>query len=272
MKEGSAKEALPGVWMNPATGCAHFAVSDTGDLIYVPGGRVTQRDDFVLVDRSGTPQLINLPDVANENRLMTSPSVSPDGSRIAVHMATANDDIYIYEFSNGSLTRASIEDGDQRSPIWSHDGAQLAYASESGPISQILLRNVSGSRMPEPLFKGESYRYPRSFRPDGKTLAFIEQNPKTRGDIWTGTLRGTAEPFLITMHSEYYPAFSSDGKWLERVNYVETRFHSMIDRGGGRLNRRPPSKSSKPVSIPQSLGRGPGPRAGLRAMSRNWNC
>jgi len=245
IEEGSVKEVLTGVWMNPSTGCAHLAISETGDLVYVPGSRIIERDDFVLVDRNGTQQPVNLPNVENESRLMTSPNVSPDGLRIAVHMSTANDDIYVYEFSNGSLTRASSEDGDQRSPVWSHDGTQLAYTSEPGPIFQMLLKNISGGSASEPLFRSEFMRYPRSFRPDEKTLAFVENNPKTKGDIWIGTLKGEAKPFLNTVHSEYYPAFSSDGKWLAYqsdktgqmkvyiTDYPDKRDEKLISPDGG---------------------------------------
>ena len=214
--EGNAVPVLEGILMKPTAGYTSCAVSNTGDLVYVPGTMMKGRDSLILVDRNGKQQLIDLPKGENESHYITSPNVSPDGLRCAIHMPKANDDIHVYDFSSGTLTRVTFEYGDERSPVWTPDGTQLAYTSEPGPIYQMLLKSDSGNSPPEPVFGSEYPRYPYSFSPDGKVLAFVENHPKTGWDIWTGTITGErkAKPFLQTGHLESCPAFSPDGKWM----------------------------------------------------------
>jgi serine/threonine-protein kinase len=212
----SAVPVLEGILMNTSTGSPQFTVSNMGDLLYIPGTMIIERDGLVLIDRNGTQEVIDPPGDKNEDRVMSSPNVSPDGSRIAVHMATANDDIHVYDFSRGSLARVTFEDGSEITPVWTPDGTKLAYTSEPGPVSQMFLKSINGSTPPEPIFGGKYPRYPFSFSPDGKRLAFVEIHPKTGWDIWVGTISGKEEskPFLQTEHSESSPAFSPDGQWM----------------------------------------------------------
>src|SRR5262249_4792298 len=64
------------------TGVAHFSISDTGSLIYIPGPVAGSPGGFqvplVLIDRTGTAKTIPLPPGPYR-----SPRVSPDGKRIA---------------------------------------------------------------------------------------------------------------------------------------------------------------------------------------------
>src|SRR6266852_1536527 len=62
------------------TGTAHFSVSSTGSLVFVPGPASTSSalSDLALVDRNGTVQPLKLSPGAYEY-----PRLSPDGKRIA---------------------------------------------------------------------------------------------------------------------------------------------------------------------------------------------
>jgi serine/threonine-protein kinase len=64
---------------------------------------------------------------------------------------------------------------------------------------------------------------PRSFSPDGRHLAFHEQNAGTGFDILIAAFDtsdsdhpklGKPEPFLNTAFTETHPAFSPDGRWI----------------------------------------------------------
>ena len=68
---------------------------------------------------------------------------------------------------------------------------------------------------------------PYSFSPDGKWLAFSQQNPDTGFDLWTlpldagdpeHPLAGKPELFLRTSFDEVEPAFSPDGRWIAYVS------------------------------------------------------
>jgi Tol biopolymer transport system component len=170
-------------------------------------------------------------------------------------MPKANDDIHIYDFSRGSLSRATFEDGDEFSPVWTPDGTKLAYTSEPGPVSQMFLKSINGSSPPESIFGGKYPRCPFSFSPDGKSLALVEIHPKTGWDIWTGTISGKedARPFLQTEHSESSPAFSPDGQWMAYqadksgqmqvyvTSYPDGRDETQVSLDGGTEPRWGPS-------------------------------
>ena len=241
------RPVLNGVLMNPNTGSAHFAGSDPGDLVYVPGSMIRGRDSLVLVDRNGKQQSINLPRGESESHIIDSPSVSPDGLRIAVHMAKANDDIHVYDFSSGALTRMTYEGGDESSPLWTPDGRWLAYTSAPGPVLHLVLKRVDGSSQSEPIFGSDHPRYACSFSPEGNLLAFVESHPKTKLDIWTGPItgEGTPKPFLKTEYSESSPGFSPDGKWVAYqsdksgrmqvyvTSYPEAKDEKQVSQDGG---------------------------------------
>jgi serine/threonine-protein kinase len=66
-----------------------------------------------------------------------------------------------------------------------------------------------------------------SFSPDGKRVAFSEQNAETGSDLWTLPLdtsdpehphAGKPEPFLRTPFAKRNPSFSPDGRWISYVS------------------------------------------------------
>jgi len=68
------------------TGVAHFSVSDTGSLIFIPGPVASTSvapGALALIDRNGDVESLNLPPGAYD-----SPRMSPDGR----HVAYATDD------------------------------------------------------------------------------------------------------------------------------------------------------------------------------------
>jgi len=239
-----AVEVLDGIKMYPMSAVAEFAISDIGDLLYIQGGMVKGRDSFVLFDLNGNKEIISPPRSENESHIMQSLRFSPDGLQIAVAMAKANDDIHIYDRVNKTLTRCTFEKGDEQVPVWvPPEGKRLVYASLSGQNARMYIKDLDRSGSPEPIFHDNNPRYPSSITPDGKVLAFVENNPKTRWDIWTGPIgnAGQAKPFLNSEHSEGFPAFSPDGQWIAYQS----------DKSGQRqvyLARFPDGSNEKPVS------------------------
>jgi serine/threonine-protein kinase len=212
----NAVQVLEGISMYPDSGKAEIAFSNTGHLVYVPGTMVKGSDSLVLIDRDGKENPIDLPSGKDESHILVQNRLSPDGNRLAVMLSMANNDIYIYDFADRTLARETFESGDEATPVWAPDGKHLAYTSQPGSSFQIFLKNTVGSGNPKPIFSSENARYPNSFTPDGKVLAFVEDNPKTGSDIWTGPVEGDGQPkpFLQTKYEERNPAFSPDGQWI----------------------------------------------------------
>lgn len=212
---GAAVPVLDGVSMSPLTGRTEFAVSDTGDLFYVAGAMQSGKEQLALIDRAGRVDVVAFGTGA-EAAFMTSPRFSPDGTRVAVCVHKANDDIHVYNLVSETMARATFEGGDERSPVWMNDSARLVYTSEPGMAFKMLVKDVDAGAASTAMFPSANPRYASSVSPDGRVLAFEENNPSTGWDIWTGPVDGAAEarPFLNTRYSESFPTFSPDGKWI----------------------------------------------------------
>src|SRR4029077_21048643 len=86
-----------------SNGTAHFSVSGTGSLVFVPGPASTSSalSDLALVDRNGAVQPLKLPPGAYEY-----PRLSPDGKRIAVGSDDGKDaSVWIYAGEGASAPR-----------------------------------------------------------------------------------------------------------------------------------------------------------------------
>ena len=73
---GLESSIFDGLYSSPSVGAAHFATSDTGTLVYVPGNTESQ---LVWVERDGRTTVI-----PEEPRPYWYPRVSPNGSSLAV--------------------------------------------------------------------------------------------------------------------------------------------------------------------------------------------
>jgi eukaryotic-like serine/threonine-protein kinase len=76
-----------------------------------------------------------------------------------------------------------------------------------------------------------------SWRPDGKVLAFRQDNPGTNSDIMTlpiegneksGWKPGEPKPFVNSAFNEYSPAFSPDGRWLAYMSNESGSYEAYV--------------------------------------------
>ena len=191
-------------------GQTQFSVSESGSLVYIPGG-LGQRT-LVWVDRQGAVEPLAAP-----LRIYDDPHLSPDGQRLAVQIGpeSGNSDIWIYHIPRGTLARLTFERGNM--PRWMPDGKRLAFGSRrAGGPANLFWKPADGSGPAEQLTESERVHLPSSWSPDGQVLAFEESHPTTGMDIWVLPLQGERKPrpFLQTQFGERAPVFSPDGHWL----------------------------------------------------------
>lgn len=185
-----------------------FEVSANGTLVYQPRVSSSTGSRLASVDRKG-----NLRPITDDHALPADFSLSPDGKQVAARVIAVNDDVWIYEVADGTATRLTFEPGDEVFPQWTPDGRRIAFGTR---IGRMFWKAADGTQPREEFPRGEFPRFPSSFSPDGKTLAFVEVHPSTRNDIWLMPLDGDrkAQPFLSTDADEKGPKFSPDGRWL----------------------------------------------------------
>ncbi|HEY4642647.1 MAG TPA: protein kinase [Thermoanaerobaculia bacterium] len=174
----------------------------------------TSRGRLVLTDRSGKSKVIDDQNLFDELSLAFSTS----GKRAAVTVlerATGLGDIWIYDLERGGRDRFTSEPGLSLTPVWSPDDRSIAYAwAAVGSLPHVVRRSLSSSAI-ETLTPAGRFQFPGSYSPDGQTLFFSSEDPKTRGDIFRLDMRTKkAEPVLNSAFSEWQPEVSPDGKWL----------------------------------------------------------
>jgi len=217
---GQSAPILEGVATGPGVGGAQFSFSDTGNLVYVAGVTGFQNVSIYWMDREGkfTP-LRETP--AN----YFNPTFSPDGKRLALEIFDGKRrDIWVCDWERDTLTRLTFAGQRNSNPAWTSDGQRIVYSSqEKGGMSNLWWIRADGAGDAQRLAEWKGSQFPTSWRPDGKVLAFYQENPGTSYDVMTlpmegdeksGWKPGEPKPFANGPFNELAPTFSPDGRWL----------------------------------------------------------
>jgi len=194
-------------------GAAQFAVSANGTLAYVAGGMAASARRLLAVDERAAVTPLAAP-----ARAYSAPRMSPDGRQIAVTIAGAVEDVWIFEIASGQLHQLT-SDSVNRSPIWNPDGQRVTFSSNrAGPLN-LFEAPVNGSATAERLNVSDNLQFPGSWSADGSVLAFVEHHPVTGRDIWTLRREGRqTAPVVVSPYDDTAPALSPDGRWLAYVS------------------------------------------------------
>jgi serine/threonine-protein kinase len=217
---GHPTPILEGVVTAPIFAGAQFSFSDTGNLEYVAGGARSRNVSIYWMDREGkfTPLRETPGDYIN-------PEFSPDGKRLALDINEGKRrDIWVYEWERDTPTRLTFAGEANGAPVWTPDGQRIVYSSqEKGGVFNLWWIRADGAGDAQRLTESKTPQFAGSWRPDGKVLAFFQQNPSTGNDVMTlaiegdeksGWKPGEPKPFVNSAFDERGPAFSPDGRWL----------------------------------------------------------
>jgi serine/threonine-protein kinase len=197
-------------------GAALFAVSETGTLIYEDGAGSTNENRTLLwVDRGGREEPIGAPP-----QEYFYPRLSPDGARAAIQVgAGARSDILVWDFAGQTPQRLILGDDSYADPVWTPDGARIAYGAASGGL---LWKASNNTGMPELLADlgegrtGARRPSPYFFTPDGSALVVRDQaSPATRDDLVMLSLEG--DSVVWRLEGPFYErnaALSPNGRWM----------------------------------------------------------
>ena len=205
------------------------AANDLGMPVWVPDGTrimFTEGGRIYVVEADGS-RLQSLFSRRYEDNFDAdlSPSVSPDGTRVAFFTSRhkmgwfGGDRIYeigISALDGSDYQRLTNSEGGDRNPVWSPDGSWLAFVSvRADPRGSwglfVMSADGSNSRfVTEPAL--HLTKDPPVWSPDGRRLAFLateseQENPKTA--LYTVAVDGSE---LRKIHeTDVQPAWSPDG-------------------------------------------------------------
>lgn len=212
----SQRLSLTGTSSPVEEGVRFYSVSDTGTLVFVPAASALPMERLVWVSRNGSEQILPAPPHSYRQ-----PRISPDGRQIAIGITEQEGQIWRYDLSRDTLSRFTFQGTNNLVPFWTPDGKRIVFTSNKEGQRNLFWQFADGSGGLERLATSESLQIPASWSPDGRLLAFAEQNAQTGYDIWVLRLGDRkAQPFLKTSFNENAPQFSrtDSGLPMPRMN------------------------------------------------------
>ncbi|MBI4475517.1 MAG: PD40 domain-containing protein [Acidobacteria bacterium] len=189
-----------------------FSVAGNGSIAYRAGE--VERRQMTWFNRSGN-KLGVVGDV--DINTLVGLDLSPDGRLAAVTRTVQNNvDVWLYDVLRGGATRFTFDTANDSTPMWSFDGAQVAFISNRKGIYDIYLKPASGTGDEQLLVESPYVKAPMSWSPDSKFFFFASVDPRTGWDIWVLPLDGDrkATPFATTAFEERNGQLSPDARWL----------------------------------------------------------
>jgi serine/threonine-protein kinase len=222
---GTPVPVIPAVVTTPF-GAAAAAVAGDGTLAYVSGaGGMGAQRTLVWVDRQGRETPIPAPP-----HPYVYPQLSPDGTRVAVNAQDQENDIWIWNFSRTTLTRATSDPSFDGYPVWTPDGGRLVFASARAGSVNLYLQAADGTGSATRLTESANQQFPTAITTDGTRVVFNELTPSRQRDLRLLTLTPTprVEPLLETRFDERGGIVSPDGRWLAYESNSAGRFEIYV--------------------------------------------
>ena len=191
-----------------------LSVSAAGPFIYRAG--IASQHQFVWFDRSGK-ETGRVSEPTGAAAGSTSPSLSPDGRRVALTRTVArNTDVWILDLERSLFSRFTFDAAVDAWPVWSPDGATIAFNSNRSGVYDLYQKSATGVGSDELLLATPQNKGPVDWSPDGRFLLYRSPGATTGFDLWALPMFGDRKPFVVvqTNFEERDGQFSPDGKWI----------------------------------------------------------
>ena len=181
---------------------------------------VSARRQFVWHDRAGNRiGAIGEPDealAATERGWQ----ISPDGSVVVASRITSNNlDLWLIDVARGIPRRFVSDPASDTTPLWSPDGARLAFGSSrlhGSVVHDLFVKPIGGADRETVLLESAENKMPLDWSRDGRFIVYHVLSAKTASDLWVLPLDGKTKPYAFkqTPSNEIDAKFSPDGHWM----------------------------------------------------------
>jgi len=193
------------------TGAAGYEISDDGVLAFAPpAGTGARMVRLSFLDRNQGEQPLPL-----GPRRLGAARLSPDGTRIAAQINDiAGAHIWIVSVDREGAQRLTTT-GRNTSPVWSHDGRDVYFASVRDGVNDIWRRPADLSAPAEKVLETAGAELPDSASADGEWLYYSRMSPGN-SDIARVSLVGEpeVEVLLDSSADELDGRVSPDGRFF----------------------------------------------------------
>ena len=203
------------VGFQPSTFWVALTVAQNGTLIYntSTGAALSA---LTWMDRSGK-ELGRI----GEPAVMCNPTLSPDGSRVAVDISDLqanNVDVWIESIGGAGNSRFTFDPAEEVVGVWSRDGKTLVYRSAggSGGTAGLMLKAATGLEREKRLLKVESSDdiVPNSWSPGDQQILCTRQSLSGNHLELVPSAGGKPTPFQTGPGNQNNGQISADGKWV----------------------------------------------------------
>lgn len=162
-----------------------------------------------------------------------TPSVSPDGSRVAFASNRNGPwDIYILDLNSGEIEQFTDTYAYDGNPTWSPDGQWLAYESYRVNNLEILIQDINRTSGEIPLTNHPGADFAPNWSKQGRLIVFVSTR-NGRQEVWYADLdsREVDKAILVknlTGLSIDHPVWSPDGRYLTWSIVTEEGNHSLV--------------------------------------------
>ena len=214
--------------VSAVSGNAHFDVSASGTLVYLPPRAVRTRDRSVVwIDQTGREQALPI-----EPQPYTRAVVSPDGSRIVLAIAGPEArDLWLYTIARRTLTRLTFSEAVDAPPVWTRDGRRILFRSDrdGGSIHIVSAEGAASAERVTEAPAGTTHT-PSDVTPDGRQVLFTAF--RTSRDQGTGMApldgHGAITWLADAPSAELRPRLSPDGRWMAYQSDETGRFEIYV--------------------------------------------
>lgn len=212
-----------------------FSASDSGVLVYRRMPNLETR--LVWRDRGGGTQPF-----AREQALYADPTISPDGTRLAVSifdplpshrfgfgLGKWTSDIWIFDVATGAGSRFTFDQAADFEPAWSPDSTRIVFASNRGGSLDMYRKSARGG--PEELMlRSPGATRAQAWSPDERFIVYATVDPATRWDLWMLPTSGDRRPrpLLRSEFNENQATVSPDGRWIAYTSDETGRYEVYV--------------------------------------------
>jgi serine/threonine protein kinase len=228
---------------------APVTVSETGVLLY-ESSRVGRNNQMLWYDRGGkTLETIGTAGPVWE------PAIAPDEKSIVFRrtsLASERADLWLRDLARGAEQRFTTDASINLAPVWSPKGDRIAFSSNQEGMFNLYQKAATGAGEDEKLLAMGQNIFVSQWSRDGRFIVFLEQDPKTKFNIWVLPMDDAERkpvPFLRSQFNEVLGQLSPDSHWMaytsdesgQREVYVKpfpgTGGQKRISIGGGEQPR-----------------------------------
>jgi Tol biopolymer transport system component/DNA-binding winged helix-turn-helix (wHTH) protein len=207
-------------------------------LVYMKAEEPPALSELRIFDRTGKTV-----GTVGEPAGYTGPSLSPDGTRLAVGRRESTvpaRDIWVFDLARGNRLRLTLDAGDDLAPRWSSDGRWLMFSSDRRGVRDIYKRLASGEGADELVFESEISKSVNAWSLDGRFVVYDTGGLGRTSDLHVLPLIGDRRPVVLASEPGFQQQadISPDGRLIAYASSESGQFEVIVNSFPEKAGRR----------------------------------